>query len=183
MKLFLDMDGVLMDFEGAIAAAGVVPYADGAHWISRPRSEWPPEMIAADRKYVECMERADFWPNIEPLSDAHLLWDWARTRSPSILTATPNKTDHRDRIAQQKRESIWRHFDPTFPVEDILICLRHEKSKFARNSLVGGQDFDPNILVDDTPGNCKEWEAAGGTAILHTDAITTIRKLQELYHD
>lgn len=178
--LYLDMDGVLMDFEGAIVAHGVQRYQEGAHWISRPREEWPAAMIAADIAYVEAMELPTFWSSIKPMADAHILWQFARTLQPHVLTATPSDrpgcdkfTVLRDRIAQQKRESIWGHFDPTFPADNINICLRHEKAAFAKLG---------SVLVDDTPGNCHEWEAAGGVAVLHKDALSTIRILQEIYH-
>ncbi len=186
MTLYLDMDGVLMNYEGAIEAAGVPRYKDGAHWISKPRDTWPAEMIAADKAYVDCMMRHDFWAGIKPMDDAHLLWSFCRPLQPRILSAAP--TDRpgetkfsliRDRIADDKMRSIWQHFDPTFPGDAIHICLRHEKATFAGR---GPEYGEQHILVDDTPGNCEEWTAGGGTAILHTDAITTIRKLRELFH-
>jgi len=169
-----------MHYEGAIESHGVPRYKDGAHWISRPRHEWPQEMIDADVAYVACMEKETFWSSIKPMHDAKLLWHFCRSYNPEILTAAP--TDRpgetrfsliRDRIAQDKRDSIHRHFDIIFPAERIHVCLRHEKSKFAAPG---------HILVDDTPGNCHEWTEAGGTAVLHTDAITTIKKLRELLH-
>jgi hypothetical protein len=181
LTLYLDMDGVLMNYEGAIEAAGVVRYRDGAHWIAQPRDTWPPEMVQADKAYVTCMEGVGFWSGIKPMSDAVLLWNFCRPWQPHVLTAAP--TDRpgetkfsliRDRIAQDKRVSIWQHFDPIFPAEAIHICLRHEKSKFSHEGAV---------LVDDTPGNCAEWTARGGTAILHKDAITTIKILRELGYE
>lgn len=178
--LFLDMDGVLMNYEGQIAAHGVPRYREGAHWITQPRETWPQGMLDADVAYCQTMEHPEFWSGIQPMDDAHLLWQYCAPLKPQVLTAAP--TDRpgetrfsliRERIAQDKRASIWTHFDPEFPVEHIHVCLRHEKAQFAR---IGA------TLVDDTPGNCREWEEAGGIAILHTDALSTIRKLQEVYH-
>jgi hypothetical protein len=178
--IYLDMDGVLMDYEGAIKAHNIKPYPEGAHWISKPRAEWPPAMVAADKAYVECMMLPTFWPSIKPLPDAHLLWQYARLFPTHVLTATPTDrpgeykfSSIRNMIARQKRDSIWSNFDPTFPADCINICLRHEKASYAKPG---------SILVDDTPGNCQEWEAAGGVAILHKDALSTIRILQELSH-
>lgn len=180
MRLYLDMDGVLMNYEGAIQTFGVPRYKDGAHWISRPREEWPPEMVAADVAYVSCMEKPDFWSSIQPMDDAKLLWGYCAGKAPHILTAAPSDRPGetrfaliRDRIAQQKRDSIRHHFDPFFPDNAINICLRHEKADFAAPG---------DILVDDTPGNCKEWMERGGTAILHTDALSTMKKLHELWY-
>lgn len=187
MRLYLDMDGVLMDFEGAIQAHGVPRYRDGLHWITRPRDEWPEAMVEADRAYVSCMAKEHFWDTIQPMADAHLLWQFCRPLRPHVLTAAPSDRPGdttfaglRELIAQQKRESIWQNFDPTFPAGSINVCLRHEKPSFAKYQ--PDDDGVPPLLVDDTPGNCREWTEAGGTAILHTDAISTIRKLQELLH-
>lgn len=178
MTLYLDMDGVLMNYEAAIEAAGIKRYHAGAHWITKPRAEWPPEMIQADRDYVACMVRPDFWPSIPPMSDAHLLWTFCRSFAPHILTAAPTDRPGETQFAssyvttaRHKMESIWRYFDPTFPGDAIHVCLRHEKANYARPGAV---------LVDDTPGNCAEWTAKGGTAVLHRDALTTIKILREL---
>jgi hypothetical protein len=178
IRLYLDMDGVLMDYEAAIQASGVKRYREGAHWISRPRAEWPAEMVQADKEYVAAMEHPDFWPSLKPMADAHQLWTFCQQFSPQILTAAPSDRPGetkfaaiRDRIAQQKRESIWKCFDTVFPATSIHVCLRHEKANYARSGAV---------LVDDTPGNCAEWEARGGTAILHKTAAETIYKLTEL---
>lgn len=179
-QLYLDMDGVLMNYEGAITAHGIEHYKDGKLWIAKPRDQWPPEMIAADHAYIDAMALPTFWSSIEPMPDAHLLWSFARPLLPHVLTATPMDRPGptifapiRDRIAQQKRESIWSHFDPTFPADHINVCLRHEKAAFAKPGAV---------LVDDTPANCAEWEAADGTAVLHTDAESTIKALREIYN-
>lgn len=181
MKLYIDMDGVLMNYEGAIREAGVVPYPEGAIWISKPRNTWPPEMVAADKAYVECMLRPDFWSGIKPMLDARILWDFCISlQAPmDVLSAAPTDRNGETKfaeikhlIAQDKRRSIWTYFDPHFPGDAIRICLRHEKASFAEPDA---------ILIDDTPGNCEEWTARGGIAILHTDAITTIRKLKEIF--
>lgn len=169
MHLFLDMDGVLMDFNRAMREQGVVD--NETHFIHKPRSEWTPSQVDLDRRVREVMEREDFWPNIPPMPDAHMLWNWCRPIGPRILTATPNVTDFRDRIADQKRQSIFKCFDPIFPAERIHVCLRAEKAQYAPG----------NVLVDDMPSNCTEWNAAGGMAILHKDAFTTIRVLREIF--
>ena len=38
----------------------------------------------------------------------------------------------------------------------------------------------PNILIDDYMKNIREWEAAGGIGILHTDASSTINDLKKV---
>ena len=38
----------------------------------------------------------------------------------------------------------------------------------------------PNILIDDYIKNIREWQAAGGTGIHHTDVRKTISELKRL---
>lgn len=171
MTLYLDMDGVLMDYEGGIAASGVVPYPHGKQYIHKPRSEWPQEMIDADAAYVACMARDDFWLGLKVLPDAKLLWGFAKRFHHHVLTALPNRMeDYSKRIADDKRLSLRQHFG-YIPDYRIHTCLRHEKASYARPGAV---------LVDDTPANCEEWNKAGGTAVHHKDSISTIRVLNEL---
>lgn len=174
MNLYLDMDGVLMDFEGAIAAHGVPSFLDGKKYIHLPHDQWPAEMVAADAAYVTAMTKENFWNTLQPMQDAFELWDFCCLHKPRILTATPPRIASQDvlaRIGQQKRGSILQHFDSSFPQEHIHVCLRHEKAAFARPSA---------ILVDDTSGNCDEWVKAGGVAILHVSAAQTIKELKDL---
>ena len=172
MTLYLDMDGVLVDYEGGIGASGVVPYAHGKQYIHRPRDEWPPEMVAADAAYVGAMARNGFWFNLPPMHGARRLWRFADKHKHHVLTALPNRMPaHLERIGQEKRASIWNLFDASFPNERINMCLRHEKADYAHKGAV---------LVDDTPANCAEWAANGGTAVHHTSVDTTLRELEKL---
>lgn len=168
--IFLDMDGVLMDFEGAMVARGVP--ADKPSFIHLPPKEWTPEQVALNDRYVAVMDSSDFWPSLQPLPDAHELWSFCRTYQPHILSAVPNKCKHHALVEFDKRASIWRNFDSTFPEERIHLCLRAEKKLWARKG---------HILVDDSHANCEEWHAAGGTAILHNNAKTTIDALKEVH--
>ena len=169
-KLYLDMDGVLADFNQCLRDFGVVD--NETHFIHKPRAEWTPSQVDLDARVRGVMELEDFWPSIPPMRDAYELWDYCKQFDVHILTATPNVTEWRDRIAQQKREWIQRTFGP-FPADKIHVCLRSEKA-----ALAGPY----NLLVDDMPQNCLDWNAAGGHAILHTSAADTIKMLREIYH-
>lgn len=171
-RIYLDMDGVLADFEKAIGAFGAKPYPDGKLWISKPRETWPPEMVTADAAYVGVMERPDFWPTFAACPGAYELWDYCKSFDLHVLTATPERTEHRDRIAQQKREWIWDHFG-MFPTENIIICRRAEKAAFSRPG---------HVLVDDTPSNCVEWLKGGGNSVLHATAQNSISHLRDYHH-
>lgn len=170
-RLYLDMDGVIADFNRNLREFGVVD--NETHFIHKPRSEWTQSQKDLDIRVRGVMELDDFWPSIPLCPGAHELWDYCKQFDLYILTATPNVTEFRDRIAQHKREWIWANLDPTFPAERILICLRSEKQAHSGPG---------HVLVDDMPSNCAEWNKSGGNAVLHTSAADTIRMLKDHHH-
>lgn len=185
MKIFLDMDGVLMDFDRALHDNGLFVWSQrpgNRIYHHLPPEHWTEEEAEHDRDISKLMGTVEFWDSIQPMADAHLLWDYCRPFMADVLTARPRNEEAAARVSQAKTRSIWKFFDGAYDPRHIHICLRSEKAKFALDD-----NYSPmterNILVDDLPGNCEEWARAGGIAILHTDAVTTIKKLSELYHD
>ena len=171
MQLYLDMDGVLMDFDRK-KIKHMAPWEKRAYH-HLPRREWTAEETLRDAELHKVMALPDFWTTMEPMPDAYLLWNFCRPYHPHVLTATPANAHYRERCTKDKLRSIHHLFDSRFPVQDFHACLRHEKRAHA---------MPGHVLVDDMLPNCDEWTEAGGTAILHTDAVSTIRKLQELLH-
>ena len=53
----------------------------------------------------------------------------------------------------------------------IHIVQRKEKQNFASKDV---------ILIDDHKKNIREWEAAGGTGVLHVNVNSTIKQLKGL---
>lgn len=170
--LYLDMDGVLMDYDSHVAG-WLQPLWNGRVYHNLPESEWTEEEATNDRRYKDAMADQTFWRTMKPMADAHLLWGFARTLEPRILTATPHGATYAARCATDKLHTIHQHFDPVFPAEHFHAVLRSDKRLLAKQG---------HILVDDMAPNCADWEAAGGTAILHKNALTTIRILQEVFH-
>lgn len=170
MDIYLDMDGVLTDYGKHILAWGCDWKGDLYHHL--PPHQWTEEQATNDKKYRDAMADPKFWSTMPPMADAYVLWSFCRgfQGQPKVLTATPTNAHYRDRCATDKLATIHRYFDPTFPHESFHAVLRSEKKQYAAG----------NLLVDDMRPNCEEWVSAGGTAILHTDAITTITKLREL---
>lgn len=177
MKIFLDMDGVLMDFDRALIENGLFVWAKrkgNRTYHHLPQQEWTMEEKEHDDQINALMMQQTFWDNIKPMADAYLLWDYCRPFRAEVLSARPAHQPVRlaPMVIAAKERSIWRYFDGAFDPRYIHICLRKEKAQFAPG----------NILVDDLVGNCNEWNAAGGTAILHKDAASTVKILSELYH-
>ena len=183
MKVFLDMDGVLMDFDRALHENGLFVWNQrpgNRTYHHLPPHEWTEEEAEHDKEISKLMAHSEFWEGIKPMADAHLLWDYCRPLHADVLTARPRNEEAAQRVSAAKVGSIWKYFDGAFDPRHIHICLRSEKANFA---VWPDGLSQPNILVDDLPGNCEDWVRAGGIAILHTDAVTTIKKLSELYHD
>lgn len=165
--IFLDMDGVLADFDKALELRGI---ENLTHFIHKPFDEWTDEERALDVKVREHMEREDFWPHIPIKPGAHELIAASATRRPTfILTATPRNSPTRERIGRQK--IAWARDILHFPVHRIIVCERHEKKNFAN---VG------RILVDDMAANCEEWATYNGTPIHYTDLDKTLEVIKQL---
>lgn len=167
--IFLDMDGVLADFEGEITRRWIA----GPHdYIQRPKATWTEAELARDQKVRVAMAQPDFWPSLEPMPGAMELLTVARHLVGHdrlfILTATPATKP--EVASENKRAWAAKHLG--FPTDQIITCPRAAKSVYA------GQG---KILVDDLMTNCFEWETAGGTAFVHTDAASSIKGLLELF--
>lgn len=151
--IYLDMDGVLADFDAAMLKRDIYNRND---FIHKPRSEWTEDEANLSAAVERVMAEEGFWRGIPVMKGAHALWIYCRHSGLpfSILTARPN-LDGSEWVGAEKRS--WA--ETVFDVSDdqFICCLRHEKQKYAKG----------NILVDDMERNCLEWEKSGGIAILH----------------
>lgn len=153
-KLFVDLDGVLADFDtGVTSALGQAPHE------MNPRSMWP-----------RLAKYPGFYTHLPWMSDGHELWDYVSKFSPTILTGLPL-----GKWAEpQKREWCRRELGADVPV---LTCLSRHKAELA---LSHTEDGDRMILIDDRIRQKESWEELGGIFILHTSAKQSIAELREL---
>lgn len=174
MRLYLDMDGVLMDFDSQLRRYSRAPKGDRTYH-HLPRDQWTPDEVVRDVEHQAAMADSTFWRTMPPMRDAHQLWTFASQHHPRILTAWPAAADAQMQVrcAEDKLRSIHGTFDTVFPQQLFHACSRHEKARFAQPGAV---------LVDDMLPNCLEWEKAGGIAILHTSAADTINRLKEIHN-
>lgn len=166
--LYLDMDGVLADFNAAARKIlGATPEQEqGAARAGRwPTTEWN------KLKHVP-----DFYRNLPKTDIADELVELARQFRDQlgwnirVLTAIPKNNDmpaaFQDKIEwmQQYYPDVRVHFGPY--------------SKDKQHHAVQG-----DVLVDDRSDNCLEWTQAGGTAVKvgDSDRRLALAELRELY--
>lgn len=108
MKLFLDLDGVLADFDrGVEMLLGL-----------RPDELPPPRMWAALAKAPE------FFATLEMMRDAQLLWDFCKPYRPKILTGLPRG----DWAEPQKRRWVARMLGRDV---EVLTVMSRDKHRYA----------------------------------------------------
>lgn len=175
------MDGVLVDFNRGLEEFNII---NDQKFIHKPRSQWTPLQIKLDREVVDCMNTPGFFLNLPVMPGAFDLWKAAGSW-PHVLTAWPQTTNDRARVANEKYSWIEKTFG-THPDTRFICCAREDKAKYASEE--GFLWPSPNILVDDLEANCEAWTAAGGLAIFYknseqavSDLRKTLNKLNEQY--
>lgn len=155
-KIFVDLDGVLVDFDKQMERIG-----------------FPRQTVESDKKAKSkfwqtigrmAKEGKPFWGVMDPMPDAAQLWNYVKKYNPEILSAT----GHVGNATQEKHEWVKRY-------------LGNVKVHLTRKSSDKAQLAAPNhILIDDREKSIQPWIAAGGIGILHKSAGETIRELKEL---
>ncbi len=153
-RLFLDLDGVLVDFESGVQeVTGKLPHEQSL------REMWG-----------RLARTKNFYAELPWMPDGRRLWDYCRGTSPTILTGLP----FGNWAEPQKREWCRRELGPEVPV---ITCFTKQKAKKAVEVLESGEI---PVLVDDRERIKKSWQETGGVFILHTDAESSIGRLREL---
>lgn len=150
MRLYLDLDGVMADFDAhflSVFGSGHRGMADDAMW----------ERINAHPSYFLdmplCHGAQEFFASIRHLD-------------PIILTACP-RTNYAH-VATQKRAWVRKHLSATATV--LPVMGGRNKALF--------MDAPGDILIDDFARNLKPWSDAGGVSILHTNFAETAHALR-----
>ena len=150
--LFLDLDGVLADFDaGARTVLGMSPRAfDERH---------------GKREFWRRLARAkDFYAALPLMPDAMELFEAVKHLEPTILTGLPLG----NWAAPQKVKWAAEHF----PGTKIITTMARDKYRH-----MTGMD----VLVDDRADHRDKWENAGGTFIHHKSARESLAQLAEIY--
>lgn len=150
-RLFLDLDGVLADFDrAATQILGMDHYKF--------------DFVHGSAKYWHDLHQSGrFFEDLRPMPDAMTLWYAVRHLKPVILTALP-KTNA-DHCRDQKRAWVREWLGAGV---EVITCLTLEKPEYCHEG---------DILVDDRTVNRSAWLEAGGRYVFHTSAADTISQL------
>ncbi|MFP3959340.1 MAG: hypothetical protein ACLFUX_04150 [Spirochaetaceae bacterium] len=156
--LFVDLDGVLADFDRR-----VLELTGRSPSMQSPSHMWP---ILA--------RTPGFYAELPWTPDGKRLWNYLRPYRPVVLTGLPRGTWARPQKLQWCRRELG-------PEVEVITCMSREKAEKARAWLhehAEGQLPTP-VLVDDRASLREQWEGMGGIFVHHTDARSTITRLNE----
>lgn len=150
MQLFVDMDGVLADFDLGYRTAF---NADASKEIDN-----------VDWKLVT--KRKGFYADLTPMPDFEELWSFVSKFNPIILTGIPFSVKEAE---ANKRAWVDKYIGKDQP---MIACLSKDKSLHMKNK--------GDIIIDDWEKHKAIWIERGGRWITHINAKTSISLLKEI---
>ncbi len=157
-RIYLDMDGVLVDFEKQLVDT-----------VKMPISQW----MKLDRKkrWEPVIARKDFWSTTPWNNEGKKLLQFVKKYNPHILSAYVEHAHDPNCIPGKAK---WAMQKAGIPRDRINLVMRSQKKDYAINA---GQ---PTILIDDYVKNTKEFTRKGGIGITFTTASKAIAELKKL---
>ena len=149
-KLYIDLDGVLCDFEKQFKDL-----------VGISTDEFESKYSEKDFWKVIGEHGENYWSQMPWMKDGKKLWSYVKKFNPTILsTPSRDKTSETGKIKWIKRE-----------LGNVPYILIREKEKYAN---------DTSVLVDDLTKKINRWNAKGGIGILHKSADQSIKQLKGL---
>ena len=153
-EIYCDLDEVLVDFLRAADAAV------GGNFAKADR----------ETRWNIINQIKGFWANVGWKPNAKRLYDFIIRYDAHVLSAFTGR-DPTSKVGKMK----WLKKNTKFKRGNVHLVLRSQKKSYAKT-----KDEKPNVLIDDYNKNIREWEAAGGIGIHHTDVGKTISELKRL---
>ena len=152
-KIFVDMDGVLADFEKGIELPMFLngPFTNKDDYDSRKKELSDKGLFAA----------------LPPMPGMELLVNYLKNTGIHWEILTASGAINRPVVVRDKTIWVNKHIHPKPIVTSTLRGA--DKAVYARPS---------HILIDDRKSNIDAWTKAGGIGILHTTAENTIEELK-----
>lgn len=161
-KVYLDMDGVLSDFDrGVRELCGL-----------EPMDQMTATETDNDRLWNAVAKVDHYYGKLEPIPGAGAMLRTLIEKygdRVEILTGIPKPKRNIQNAGTDKIQWMRRYFGPEIKVN---IVYREEKKERCHGK--------GDILIDDYQKNIDEWIKYGGTGVLFTDADSAIQELQEM---
>lgn len=169
VRIFCDLDGVLVDFD-----RGFADLPENSEKLSPAEYEeangknsiWP--LID---KYGD-----DYWSDLYWKNDGRELWDYLEEYKPAILSSPSRNPSSIRGKAKWVKLNLRINEDPVTKLSEYegsnRVIIMQQKHLFAKSA--------NDILIDDTQSKIDKWTEAGGTGILHNDATDTIKVLEKI---
>jgi len=148
LKIFVDLDGVLVDFDKAFEELG-----HGFSYDIDDQKLW--NIIKHETKH--------FWRDLDWTPDGKELWNFVKKYYPIILSSPAPAFADPD-CARDKVNWVKKHLG-----RYVEVIIERKKEKYAEANA---------ILIDDREKNILKWQEVGGIGILHKSAEQTIEKLK-----
>ena len=157
--LYLDMDGVIADFDEYAARTLGIPPSSGIY----PEEVWY-KLASNVRLYRDLIKTSYADQLVDECKDL------AATKEYNLLflTAVPKGNDVK-----------WAFYDKVIWAQNYFPGIPVHFGPFSKNKWQHCQPGD--ILIDDRLSNIEEWRVAGGIAIHHTNIEATLYQLSRLY--
>lgn len=150
-RLFIDLDGVLADFDA---------HYDALFGARLQRGTDPPGFWDNIRGH------GSFFADLPLMPDARALWEGLADLGPVVLTGCPPEVPD---AALQKRAWCRRHLGPGV----VAVTCRSEEKR------LHGRPGD--VLVDDWVKYRHLWEGMGGVFVLHTSAAASVAEVRRVW--
>lgn len=143
-QVFLDLDGCIADFDRAVLCL----------------SGQTAQQLGDTALFRLIASVPGFWRDLPLMGDARDLLNVVLPYRPTIITGCPSTGF--EQAATEKRQWVERNLG-SLPV---ITCRSKDKQMHMK--------AEGDVLIDDWIKNIHRWEDAGGLAIHHTSAATTI---------
>jgi 5'(3')-deoxyribonucleotidase len=157
--IYLDMDGVVADFDEYAARTLGIPPSQGIY----PNEVWY-KLATNSRLYRDLVKT----PYADKLVFRCSVIAKQQGYELKFLTAVPKGND-----------VPWAFYDKVIWAQKYFPGIPVMFGPFSKDKYIHCQPGD--ILIDDRTSNIEEWRVAGGLGILHRDFDDTLAQLSKLY--
>lgn len=150
MRVFVDLDGVVADFDG---------YYESCFGVRPDRNQADPDGL-----WENITGHGSFYRSLPKLPDADVLVDGIRQRGYEVvfLTGIPYSVPM---ATTDKQDWVMSNFGPN---QTTICCRSRDKHRWGTRG---------DILIDDWEKYRSLWEGMGGVFILHRSAATSLAEL------